>query len=80
MPYDWQKWCRLCGKIDVKNVSLKIEAIPNLIFLIQKHFAVLVSVYKFYQKMSSNSIDTVLFCHLIVDGIRLYIEYLCGLS
>lgn len=43
MPYDWQKWCRLCGKTEVENAALKIEAIPSLIFLIQKHFTILVS-------------------------------------
>lgn len=43
MPLNWQTWCRLCGKIEVDDAVIKMESIPNLIVLVQKHFNITVS-------------------------------------
>lgn len=43
MPLEWQTWCRLCGKMEVGDTIIKIETIPNLIVLVQKHFNISVS-------------------------------------
>lgn len=53
MSTDWQQWCRLCAKRDVDNTSLNTENIPNLVFFIQKHFAISVSL----KRLSNNVID-----------------------
>lgn len=42
MPLNWQTWCRLCGQTEVDDTVIKIETIPNLIVLVQKHFDVTV--------------------------------------
>lgn len=63
MPPDWQTWCRLCGKTNVENAIMTIEAIPKLIFLIHKHFSISVSIFdrKIYHKVSSNSSNVYFF-------------------
>lgn len=59
MPFDWQNWCRLCGKVEFQNAAIKIETIPNFLFIVQKHFAILVSKYCYYLEMSSTPNDFV---------------------
>lgn len=44
-PANWQKWCRLCGKSDLGDSSIKYESFGNLTFIIQKHFSISVSTF-----------------------------------
>ncbi|XP_055299687.1 zinc finger protein weckle-like [Sitodiplosis mosellana] len=67
MLYDWQKWCRLCGTTEVENTALKIEVIPNRIFLIQKHFTVLLTEFDCISNVCAN-------CHQFIAEFERFSE------
>lgn len=50
---NWQKWCRLCGKSELGDSSIKYESFGNLTFIIQKHFSI--SVSEGYKKINRDS-------------------------